>query len=176
MSIHHRPVEVVGVEVLGQSTTSAFYIKRYSQVLCGCSRLWSAVVLRDIRRLQTLPALGHLVGYLLALLEGLKSAACYPRVVHERIFATIFWRDEAKALLGVEPLDGSLGQCTEDPAFLSLGFSARNGALLILPGSAPAASKPVATAFAIYSTEEERTGGSGEDTRPCDVPEFPRTL
>src|SRR5215217_5133699 len=73
--------------------------------------------LRDIRRLQTLPALGHLVGYLLALLEGLKCAACYPRVVHEHIFATIFWRDEAKALLVVEPLDRSLGHMTKTPPF-----------------------------------------------------------
>ena len=110
MSVHHRPVEVVGVKVLGQSTSSAFYVKRYSQVLCGSSsRLWSTGALRDIYRLQTLPALGHLVGHLLALVEGPKSAACYARVVHEHLFATIFWGDEAKALLVVEPLDRSLG-------------------------------------------------------------------
>src|SRR5215213_5110732 len=119
MSVHHRPVEVVGVEVFGQSTTSAFYIKRYSQVLCGCSRLRSAGVLRDIYRLQTLPALGHLVGYLLALFEGLKSAACYPRVVHEHIFATLLWSDEAKALLVGKPLDRSLGHVPRTPPFFS---------------------------------------------------------
>src|SRR5215217_3226504 len=39
MSVHHRPVEVVGVKVFGQSTSSAFHIKRYSQVLCGSFRL-----------------------------------------------------------------------------------------------------------------------------------------
>src|SRR3712207_6994961 len=105
MSVHHRPVELVGVEVLGQSTSSAFHVKRYSQVLRGSSRLWSAGALRDIYRLQTLPALGHLVGYLLALVEGLKSAARYACVVHEHIFATIFWRDKAEALLVAEPLD-----------------------------------------------------------------------
>jgi hypothetical protein len=43
----------------------------------------------------------------------------------------------------------------KDPAFLSLGFSARNGALLMLPGSAPAASKPVATAASIIVEEKE---------------------
>src|SRR5215216_6334688 len=85
--------------------------------------------LRDIYRLQTLPALGHLVGYLLALFEGLKSAACYPRVVHEHIFAAIFWRDEAKALFVGKPLDRSLGHVLKDPAFLSLGFSVRDRAL-----------------------------------------------
>src|SRR3712207_2881556 len=92
-------VELVGVEVLGQSTSSAFYVKRYPQVLCSPSRLWSDGALRDIYRLQTLPASGHLVGHLLALVEGLKSAARYACVVHEHILATIFWGDEAEALL-----------------------------------------------------------------------------
>src|SRR3712207_4012143 len=89
MSFHHRPVELVGVEVLGQSTSSAFYVERYPQVPCGSSRLWFDGALRDVYRLQTLPALGHLVGHLLALVEGLKSAACYACVVHKHIFATI---------------------------------------------------------------------------------------
>src|SRR5215213_7063982 len=176
MSVHHRPVELVGVEVLGQSTSSAFYVKRYLQVPFSAFRFWPKGALRDVCRLRTLPALAHLVGYLLALLEGLESAACYPRVVHEDVFAAIIWRDETEALLVGKPLDRSLGHVLKNPAFLSLGFSARDGALLMLPGSAPAASKPVATAFAIYSTEEGRTGGSGEDARPCHVPEFPRTL
>src|SRR5215212_4547626 len=159
MSIHHRPVEVVGVEALGQSTTSAFYIKRHLQVLCGSSRLWSVGALRDICRLQTLPALGHLVGYLLALLEGLKSAACYPRVVHEHIFAAIFWRDEAKALLVVEPLDRSLGHVLKDPAFLSVRFLCKGQRpILMLPGSAPAALKSVATAASIIVEEQEELG------------------
>ncbi len=43
MSVHHRPVELVGVEVLGQSTSSAtFHVKRYSQVLCGTSTAYCA--------------------------------------------------------------------------------------------------------------------------------------
>jgi hypothetical protein len=115
MSVHHRPVEVVGVEVLGQSTSSAFYVKRYPQVLRGSCRLWSAGALRDIYRLQTFPALGHLVDHLLALVEGLKSATRYACVVHEHIFATIFWGDEAEALLVVEPLDRSLGHVYRKP-------------------------------------------------------------
>ena len=73
-------------------------------------------------RLRTLPALAHLVGYLLALLEGLKSAACYPRVVHEDVFAAVFQRDEALALLVGKPLDRSLRHVLKNPAFLSLGF------------------------------------------------------
>ncbi len=40
MSVHHRPVEVVGVKVLGQSTSSTFYVKRYPQVLCGFVGVW----------------------------------------------------------------------------------------------------------------------------------------
>src|SRR5215218_11396066 len=97
MSVHHRPVEVVGVKMFGQSTSSTFYVKRYLQVFCSSFRVWPKGALRDIYRLQTFPALGHLVGYLLALFEGLKSAACYPRVVHEHVFATILWSDEAIA-------------------------------------------------------------------------------
>src|SRR5215213_9269187 len=126
MRFHHRPVELVGVEVLGQSTSSAFYVERYPQVLRGPSRLWSDEALRDIYRLQTFPALGHLVGHLLALVEEPKSAASYARVVHEDIFTTIFWGDEAIALLFVEPLDRSLGHVLKNPTFLSLGFSARD--------------------------------------------------
>src|SRR5215213_9409465 len=114
---------------------------------------------RDICRLQTLPALGHLVGYLLALFEGLKSAACYPRVVHEHVFATIFWRDEAKALLVVEPLDRSLGHVLKDPAFLSVRFLCKGQRpILMLPGSAPAALKSVATAASIIVEEQEELG------------------
>src|SRR5215213_7749101 len=82
-------------------------------------RLWSEEALRDIYRLQTLPALGHLVGCLLALFEGLKSAACYPRVVHEHVFATILWSDEAKALLIGKPLDRSLGHVPKTLPFFS---------------------------------------------------------
>jgi hypothetical protein len=74
------------------------------QVLCSSSNVWAdRRTLRDIYRLQTFPTLGHLVGYLLALLEGLESAACYPTVVNEDSFSAILWRDEAKALLVVEP-------------------------------------------------------------------------
>src|SRR5215207_4264204 len=119
MSIHHRPVEVVGVKVFGKSTSSTFYVKRYLQVFCSAFRLWSEGALRDIYRLQTFPALGHLVGHLLALFEGFKSAACYPRVVHEHIFATILWSDEAKALLVGKPLDRSLGHLPRTLPFFS---------------------------------------------------------
>src|SRR5215211_6094342 len=141
MSVHHRPVEVVGVKVLGQSTSSAFYVKRHPQVLSSAFRLWSEEALRDIYRLQTFPALGHLVGYLLALFEGLKSAACYPRVVHEHVFATILWSDEAKALLVVEPLDRSLGHVPRTPRFF----------LRFLCKGQTACIKSVATAAPIYS-------------------------
>src|SRR5215208_4544335 len=119
MSVHHRPVEVVGVKVFGQSTSSAFYVKRYLQVLSSAFRFWPKGALGDVCRLQTLPALGHLVGYLLALFERLKSAACYPRVVHEHVFAAVLWSDEAKALLVGKPLDRSLGHGPRTLPFFS---------------------------------------------------------
>src|SRR5829696_9589006 len=176
MSIHHRPVEVVGVKVFGKSTSSTFYVKRYLQVFCSAFRLWSEGALRDICRLQTFPALGHLVGHLLALFEGLKSTACYPRVVHEYIFATVFWRDEAIALLVVEPLDRSLGHVLKNPAFLFLGFSARDKDRFSCCPVALRLHYNLCNCCLNYSRGEGRTGGSGEDTRPRDVPEFPRTL
>src|SRR5918998_3143469 len=59
----------------------------------------------NVLRLQTLPALGYLVGHLVAFFEGLEPISGYARVVHEDVFAPIIRRDEAVALLVAEPLD-----------------------------------------------------------------------
>src|SRR4051794_5264533 len=139
--VHHRPVEIVWLKVSSQYSSSVFYVQRYSQVLCSLSNIRSGRPLRDIYRLHTFPALGHLVGYLLTFVQGLKSAACYPRAVHEEVFSTVLWRDEAKALLLAKPLHRSLGHALK-PTFPSLDFSVVDKPILVSRGSAPAASKP----------------------------------
>src|ERR687890_95638 len=63
----------------------------------------------DVLRLHALPALRRLVGDLLAFFKRLESAATYPAVVHEEVFATLIRGDKAVALLVVEPLHRSLG-------------------------------------------------------------------
>src|SRR5207253_758000 len=70
----------------------------------------------DVRRLQTLGALGGLELDLGTLGQGLKSAARDAREVDEEISAPVGRRDEAVALLVAEPLDGS--GCHETPPSL----------------------------------------------------------
>src|SRR5215204_1293402 len=85
--------------------------------------LWVSIVLegRDVLRLHPLLALRRLVGDLRALLQGPKTAAGYPGVVHEEVLATLVRGDKAVALLVVEPLDRSLGHILK-PAFLFSGL------------------------------------------------------
>src|SRR3712207_1339865 len=74
----------------------------------------------DVLRLHALPALGRLVGDLLALLEGLEAGALYAVVVHEEVRASVVRGDKAVALLVAEPLHRSLGHFW-DPPFVSWG-------------------------------------------------------
>jgi hypothetical protein len=66
----------------------------------------------------------------------------------------------------------------KNPAFLVLGFSARDRALLImLAGCASAALKPVATAASIIVEENEELGALKKTPVPVMYRrEFPRTL
>jgi len=94
-------------------------------------------------------------------------------VVHEHVFAAVIWCDEAKALLVGKPLDRSLGHVPLNPAFLFLGFSARDEALLImLAGCAPAALKPIATAASIIVVEKEELGALEKTPVPFMSPGF----
>jgi hypothetical protein len=67
-------------------------------------------------------------------------------VVHEDIFATIFWGDEAEALLFVEPLDRSLGHVPKKPHLSFLRFL-RKGQRPILTMLAGSASGCIETCF-----------------------------
>jgi hypothetical protein len=58
-------------------------------------------------RLHTLLALGHLVGDLVTLIEGLESLSYYACVVHKEVLTSVVWDNKAVAFLGVEPLDCS---------------------------------------------------------------------
>src|SRR3954449_644795 len=58
--------------------------------------------------LRSLRALARLEGDALVLLEGAEPVALNGRVVDEDVRAVVVSRDEAEALLGVEPLDGAL--------------------------------------------------------------------
>src|SRR5919107_91752 len=69
----------------------------------------------DAVRLHALLTLGRLVGYLGALVEGLEALACYARVVHEEVLATLVRGDEAVALLVGKPLYRSLGHVWSPP-------------------------------------------------------------
>jgi hypothetical protein len=71
--------------------------------------------------LHTPSASDRLVSHLLAFFEGLEATACYARVVHEEVFASIIWRNKAIAFVAVEPLNCSLGHVLK-LVFLSLGF------------------------------------------------------
>src|SRR5215211_5888996 len=66
---------------------------------------------RNVYRLQSLLSLRCLEGHEGALFERLElePATLYPRVVDEKVFATVVWGDEAVALLVAEPLYRSLG-------------------------------------------------------------------
>src|ERR671921_563911 len=76
----------------------------------------------DVLRLHALPALRRLVGDLLAFFKRLESAATYPTVMHEEVFATLIRGDKAVALILVEPLDCSLGHILK-PTFLYSGLA-----------------------------------------------------
>src|ERR671917_1467032 len=67
--------------------------------------------------LQAFPALGHLVGHLVAFLEGLEPVPGYARVVHEDVLAPIIRAYKAVALLVAEPLDRSFWGHAFAPAF-----------------------------------------------------------
>jgi hypothetical protein len=92
--------------------------------------------LANVLRLHALlPALGRLVGDLLALVEGLVPLARYPTVVHEDVFTPVVRGDETVALLIVEPFDRSLGHVLK-LIFLSLGFFTTKRPPLFLPDGA----------------------------------------
>src|SRR3954452_22381197 len=62
----------------------------------------------NVLRLRALGALGEVELDLLVLLERLVAAGLDGGEVDEHVLAAAVLRDEAEALLGVEPLDGSL--------------------------------------------------------------------
>src|SRR5918997_5160982 len=64
---------------------------------------------RNIYRLRSLLSLGCLEGHEGAFFKSLEPATLYPRVVDEKVLATVVWGDKAVALLVVEPLYRSLG-------------------------------------------------------------------
>src|SRR3954447_2296926 len=70
-------------------------------LLCGSERA-------NVLRLRTLRALRDVELDLLVLVQGLVALALDGRVVHEDVVAAVLLRNEAEALLGVEPLDGAL--------------------------------------------------------------------
>src|SRR5690242_7676027 len=61
----------------------------------------------DVVCLRSLLALAEFVGHPLPLLQGLEPPAFDGRVMDEDVLAAILWRDEAVALLPVEPLHRS---------------------------------------------------------------------
>ena len=70
----------------------------------------------DVRRLRALLPLARLELDLRALSEALEALAGDAAVVDEEVFAAAIGRDEAVALVVVEPLDDSCCQCTHLPA------------------------------------------------------------
>src|SRR6476469_7284512 len=82
----------------------------------GClkGQACSLVVLRprsesaNVLRLRALGTLRDVELDLLVLVEGLVALRLDSRVVHENVVAAVLLRNEAEALLGVEPLDGAL--------------------------------------------------------------------
>src|SRR5215208_8363184 len=64
----------------------------------------SLLDLRDVLRLESLPALAHLVAHLLAFLKAPEPAARYRRVVDEELLTPFVGDYEAVALLLAEPL------------------------------------------------------------------------
>src|SRR5690242_15553602 len=62
---------------------------------------------RYVDRLRSLVAGLGVEGDTRALVEGLEAARVDPRVVDEEVLALVVRRDEAEALVGVEPLHGS---------------------------------------------------------------------
>src|SRR5687767_15018862 len=64
---------------------------------------------RSVYRLQSLLSLGCLEGHEGAFFESLEPTTLYPRVVDEKVLATVVWGDKAVALLVAEPLYRSLG-------------------------------------------------------------------
>src|SRR5437016_10921377 len=81
---------------------------------------------RDVRGLRALGPLRRLELHLVALLQRLEAAAGDGAEVDEEILPTSVWRDEAKALRIVEPLDGS--GCHENTS-LEYSRTRREGAL-----------------------------------------------
>src|SRR5439155_11720958 len=63
----------------------------------------------DVGGVRALGALLGLVGHLRTLGEGAEAVGLDRAEVHEQILAAVIGRDEAVALVVVEPLDGSVG-------------------------------------------------------------------
>src|SRR3954451_13372152 len=70
----------------------------------------------DVLRLRALRALRDVELDLLVLVQGLVALGLDGRVVHEDVVAAVLLRDEAEALLGVEPLHGALSHCSLTPS------------------------------------------------------------
>jgi hypothetical protein len=83
----------------------------------------------DVLRLHALPALGYLVGDLLALCKGPKPGTLYIGVVDKNVSAPVVWGEEAVAFLLVEPPNCSLGHMLV-PAFLCQGLHRNKEAAL----------------------------------------------
>jgi hypothetical protein len=88
---------------------------------------------------HALPALGYLVGDLLALLKGPKPGVLYVGVVDENVPAPVVRGDEALALLLVEVANRSLGHMLEP---FSSEASLQQKATLFSLGGASIKTKP----------------------------------
>src|SRR5918998_2054247 len=89
--------------VFGRASTISPSISIFSSLGTAVERLDGA----DVHRLRTLVAGLFLVLHLGVLGERLEAATVDPGVMDEQVTVSIVRRDEAVALLVVEPLDGS---------------------------------------------------------------------
>src|SRR5215216_4359500 len=121
--------------MLGKHVGSRFYLYRHRQGVPTFNASPATRALRNVLCLHAPSALDRLVSHLLAFFEGLEATACYARVVHEEVFASIIRRNEAVAFVAVEPLDCSLGHVLK-LIFLSLEFFTTKRPPLYLPGGA----------------------------------------
>src|SRR5690349_6563972 len=69
----------------------------------------------NVLRLRALRALGDVELDLLVLVEGLVALRLDRRVVNEDVVAAVLLRDEAEALLRVEPLNSALSHVLDTP-------------------------------------------------------------
>src|SRR5215208_4231068 len=132
---NHRLVKLVGVEVLGKDAGGCFYLHRYRQGVPTFEASPATRTLRNVLCLHAPSALDRLVSYLLAFFEGLEATACYARVVHEEVFASIIRCNKAIAFVAVEPFNRSLGHVPK-LIFLSSGLFTTKRPPLFLAGGA----------------------------------------